>query len=60
MNDNFYGDLSVIPMRGSEDFAEQVDNYLKDWRWHVEDETFIVEASCPRFGTGEGKCMIKQ
>ena len=40
MNDNFYGELSVIPMRGSEDFAEQVDNYLKDWRWHIEDETF--------------------
>ena len=60
MNDNFYGELSVIPMRGSEEFAEQVDNYLKDWRWHIEDETFIADASCPRFGTGEGKCLIKE
>ncbi|MBQ2862860.1 MAG: ribose-phosphate pyrophosphokinase-like domain-containing protein, partial [Clostridia bacterium] len=60
MNDNFYGELSVIPMRGSEDFAEQVDNYLKDWRWHIEDQTFIADASCPRFSTGEGKCLIKE
>lgn len=60
MNDYLFGELSVIAMRGTEDFAAQVDNYLKDWRWHVEDESFIVQAECPRFGTGEGKGLIHQ
>lgn len=60
MNDNLYGPLSVIAMRGTEGFADQVDNYLKDWRWHIEDESFIVRADCPRFGTGEGKGLVYQ
>lgn len=58
MNDTFYGELSVIGMKGSEAFVAEVDNYLKDWRWHIEDESFIVDAECPRFGTGEGKGML--
>jgi len=60
MNDYLYGELSVIAMKGTEEFAAQVDNYLKDWRWHVEDESFIVKAECPRFGTGEGKGLVHQ
>ena len=60
MNDNLFGPLSVIAMKGTEEFADQVDNYLKDWRWHVEDESFIVRADCPRFGTGEGKGLVYQ
>lgn len=58
MRDSLYGELSVIGMRGCEDFTEQVDFYLKEWRRHDNDGTFVVEASCPRFGSGEAKGVI--
>ncbi len=58
MKENMYGELSVIGMKGCEDFAAQVDYYLKDWRRHDNDGTFLVEASCPRFGSGEAKGTI--
>ena len=53
-------DLSVIGMRGCESFAEQVDNYLKDWRRHNSETSYLVDVICPRFGTGEGKAVIHQ
>ena len=59
MKETLYGPLSVIAMRGCERFAKQVDNYLKEWRRHGEGETFIVDASVIRFGTGEAKGVIR-
>lgn len=53
-------ELSVIGMRGCENFTEQVDSYLKDWRRHTSEDTYLVETLCPRFGTGEGKGLIHQ
>ena len=53
-------ELSVIGMKGCEDFVQQVDYYLKEWRRHSGDESFIVDAECPRFGTGEGKALIHE
>lgn len=58
MNENFNGELRVIGMRGCEDFASQVDFYLKKWR-HSE-KTFIADAQCPRFGSGEAKALINE
>ncbi len=60
MKDAQIAELSVIGMRGCEDFAEQVDNYLKEWRRHTSEDTYLVETICPRFGTGEGKGLIHQ
>ena len=60
MNDSFYGDLSIIGMRGFEAFTAEVDSYIKDWRRHVEDETYITRADCPRFGSGEAKGLIHE
>lgn len=60
MNDSFYGDLSIIGMRGCEAFTNEVDSYIKDWRRHVEDETYIAQADCPRFGSGEAKGLIHE
>ena len=60
MKEALYGDLSIIGMKGSEDFVSQVDYYLKDWRRHGGNDTFVVEASCPRFGSGEAKGLIKE
>ncbi len=60
MKDTLFGELSVIGMRGCEDFASQVDFYLKEWRHHDVDGSFIVNASCPRFGSGEAKGTIHE
>ena len=60
MKDSLYGELSVIGMKGCEDFASQVDFYLKEWRHHDSDGSFLVNASCPRFGSGEAKGAIHQ
>ena len=58
MKEAIYGELSIIAMRGCEPFVAQVDNYLKEWRRHGGDESFIVNVECPRFGTGEGKALL--
>ena len=59
MREAEFAKLSVIGMRGCEDFASQVDYYLKDWRASG-DNTFLVSAECPRFGTGEGKGLLHE
>lgn len=58
MSSELFGELSVIGMRGCEEFTNQVDRYLMEWRGSV--HSFIVEANCPRFGSGEGKCLLHQ
>ena len=58
MRDSLYGDLRVIGMRGCNKFVDQVDFYLKEWRSHNDDETFVINAECPRFGSGEGKGLL--
>ncbi len=60
MKYNRCGELSVVGMRGCEQFAAQVDYYLKDWRRHGGEESFLVSAECPRFGSGEGKGIIHE
>ncbi|MCQ2478790.1 MAG: ribose-phosphate pyrophosphokinase [Clostridia bacterium] len=53
-----YGDLAIVSMKGCEDIASKVDYYLKQWRDIPEDESFVVGANCPRFGTGEAKAVL--
>jgi len=55
-----YAELSVIGMRGCEDFAAQVDYYLREWRRHGGDATYLVDVDCPRFGTGEAKGLLHE
>ena len=60
MKEEVYAQLSVICMKGCEEFVSQVDAYLKEWRGCESEETFIVNHECPRFGTGEAKCVIHE
>ena len=66
------GKLGIIALPGCEKIAEKIDSYLVKWRKEKESEhkdtlqfkgyerdTYIINASFPRFGTGEGKCVIK-
>ena len=61
-----YGKLGIIGMNGCEDLLEKVNSWLCTWRKDSEfgrpdkDSGFVVEAACPRFGTGEGKCIIRE
>lgn len=60
MKEDLYGELRVIGMKGCEQFASQVDYYLKEWRKNGADSTYLVSSECPRFGTGEAKCVIHE
>ena len=60
MRESMYGELSVIGMRGCSQFVNQVDYYLKEWRSHDTDATFVINADCPRFGSGEAKGLLHQ
>lgn len=59
MNDNVFGELSVIGMPGCEEFVSEIDRYLKDWRG-TPDTSYIVPVQCKRFGSGEAKCVLEQ
>jgi ribose-phosphate pyrophosphokinase len=52
------GKLSIISMSGCEKFVDKVDKWIREWRG--EDDSYIVHASCPRFGTGEAKGLINE
>ena len=60
MKEILNGELAVIGMRGCEDFVRQVDSYLCEWRRHDGMTTFIAQADCPRFGSGEAKGLLHQ
>ena len=60
MKESLYGELTVIGMKGCEKFAERVDYYLKEWRRHGGEDTYLAHVDCPRFGSGEGKAIIKE
>ncbi len=67
------GPLGIIAMPGCEDAAKKINEYLMKWyeqQEALEDmplytqmganrNDFLIEAHCPRFGTGEGKAIIK-
>ena len=50
-------DLALITLSGSKEFGEKVDNYLREWK---NTDSFILNTSCPRFGSGEGKGVLKE
>jgi ribose-phosphate pyrophosphokinase len=65
-----FGKLSIIAMKGCEEIAAKIDYYLKDWRQDsngviysegsVPIQTFLLDAACPRFGSGEAKGVINE
>ena len=54
-----YGDRAKIPIRGCEPIAAKVDYQLLPWRGMPDEHTSNVNVDCPRFGTGEGKALMK-
>lgn len=60
MDSRYYGELGVIGMKGTEAFVERVNAYLKQWRKAEENDTYLMQADCPRFGTGEAKGIVRE
>ncbi len=54
------GKLSIISMKGCEEFTEKIDWYLRQMREAEGVETYVTHVTCPRFGTGEGKGVIDE
>ena len=67
------GALGIIPVKGCEVMASEIDYYLTNWRAERESEhkdslayigynrpSYIVDCNLPRFGTGEAKGVLSQ
>ena len=67
------GALGLLPLESCKGIGEEVDKYLVSWRRerkheHEGDITFsgyardsyVIKASCPRFGSGEAKGTLKE
>ncbi len=65
-----FGDLSIVAMKGCEEIAAKIDYYIKEWRQndngviYSEDSspviTYLLDAICPRFGSGEAKGVLNE
>ncbi len=62
-----YGTLGIIALPGCEDIAERVDAYIAMWRSERQNvidgyhkDSYMVDISLPRFGSGEAKGLIRQ
>ena len=66
-----YGTLGIVPLKSCSKMGEKVDDYLVQWREQREQEnqsnlafsgykrdSYVVSASTPRFGSGEGKGVL--
>ena len=67
------GSLGIIPVKGCEVMASEIDYYLTRWREERESEhkdsiayigykrpSYIINCALPRFGTGEGKGVLAE
>ena len=68
------GPLGLIAMPGTEEMGMKVNSWLKKWQDHTEEsmpgdmsttpgaerQDFLIDVTCPRFGNGEAKGMIKE
>lgn len=66
-----YGTLGIVPLKSCSKMGDKVDDYLVQWREQREHEnqsnlafsgykrdSYVVSASTPRFGSGEGKGVL--
>ncbi len=53
--------LGIIATDGAKDLGEKINNYLVQWTAGTNNaqDTYLVEAQCPRFSSGDGKGLIK-
>ncbi|MGB8453368.1 MAG: ribose-phosphate pyrophosphokinase [Anaerocolumna sp.] len=67
------GTLGIISLESSKSLGHKVNDYIVDWRKARESEhtstiafagyqrdSYLIDADCPRFGTGEAKGVIRE
>ena len=67
------GSLGLVNLKSCQSLGAKVDQYLVDWRNKREDansdtlayrgykqDSYVLDVSTPRFGSGEAKCVIKE
>lgn len=60
------GPLAIIATPGARELAELIDKKLVEWYKSVgiegslQKDTFIIDSSCPRFTSGDGKAIIME
>lgn len=67
-----YGDLGIIALESSKEIGRKVDSYISSWRTTSENneesihfasykkDSYLLDASCPRFGSGEAKGILNE
>ncbi len=68
-----FAPLGIIAMPGCEEIGKKIDYYLTNWRKERDSEfkadasfvayerdTYMIDVTCPRFGSGEAKGVIHQ
>ena len=51
------GDLGLIALESAARMGKKINRILMDWRGG---ESLLIPVECPRFSSGEGKCVIRQ
>lgn len=67
------GTLGILPLESSKALGQKVNDYIVQWRRDRESEhktniafagyqreSYMIDAACPRFGTGEAKGLIRE
>lgn len=70
------GPLKIVALDSCKDFAKKVDDYIVSFRQHdaealaqrqsmldfrgYDSKSYLLDFSCPRFGSGEAKCVLKE
>lgn len=70
------GPLKIAALDSRKDFAKKVDDYIVSFRQHdaealaqrqsmldfrgYDSKSYLLDFSCPRFGSGEAKCVLKE
>lgn len=65
------GKLGIIALQGCKEIGDKVNDYIVNWRTERDNEhkstlafegyerdSYLIDASCPRFGSGEAKAII--
>lgn len=68
-----YGQLGIISMESFGPMGAKVDEYIAGWRkkreskykaapafHNYQSDSYLINLKCPRFGTGEAKCVINE
>lgn len=67
------GRLGLVALKSCQTLGDKVNEYLVEWRDKRQDknigtiaygdykkDSYLLDVSCPRFGSGEAKCIIKE